>query len=102
MVFALTGDGVEELKQYLFKKMPPGPWHYPEDQLTDLPERLLAAEITREQILHQLHEELPYEAAVLPEKWEARKDGSTMIKADDCGYASQPSRHCAGQKRCAH
>ena len=79
MISALTGDGVDKLKQKLVNAMPEGPWHYPEDQLTDLPERLLAAEITREQILNQLHEELPYEAAVLPEQWETRKDGSIAI-----------------------
>ncbi len=79
MVSALTGDGVEDLKKYLIGKMPKGPWMFPEDQLTDLPERLWAAEITREQIFHQLHEELPYAAAVLPETWEERKDGSVAI-----------------------
>lgn len=79
MISALTGDGVEDLKKFLLAKMPEGEWAYPEDQLTDLPERLLAAEITREQILLQLHEELPYEAAVLPEGWEERKDGSVAI-----------------------
>jgi GTPase len=60
--------------------MPMGPWLYPEDQLTDLPERLLAAEVTREQLLCQLHDELPYEAAVLPEAWEERRDGSVAIR----------------------
>lgn len=79
MISALTGDGVEDLKKHLLAVMPEGAWAYPEDQLTDLPERLLAAEITREQILLQLHEELPYEAAVLPEAWEERKDGSIAI-----------------------
>lgn len=79
MISALTGDGVDKLKKHIFAHMPEGPWHYPEDQLTDLPERLLCAEITREQILHQLHEELPYEAAVLPEQWETHKDGSIAI-----------------------
>ncbi len=79
MVSALTGDGVKDLKKYLMDKMPKGPWMFPEDQLTDLPERLWAAEITREQIFHQLHDELPYAAAVLPEAWEERKDGSVAI-----------------------
>lgn len=79
MVSALNGDGVDKLKKKILTHMPEGPWHYPEDQLTDLPERLLCAEITREQILHQLHEELPYEAAVMPEQWETRKDGSIAI-----------------------
>ncbi len=79
MISALTGDGVSDLKKHVMEKMPEGPFVYPEDQLTDLPEQLLAAEITREQILLQLHEELPYEATVLPEGWEERKDGSVAI-----------------------
>jgi len=80
MISALTGDGVGELKAKLLAAMPVGPWHYPEDQLTDLSERLLAAEITREQIFHQLHDELPYCATVIPESWEERKDGSVMVR----------------------
>lgn len=80
MVSALNGDGVDKLKAHLFGKMPKGPWYYPEDQLTDISERLLAAEITREQIFKQLHDELPYQAAVIPEEWETRKDGSAMIR----------------------
>ena len=80
MISALTGDGVEKLKAKLLGAMPAGAWHYPEDQLTDVSERLLAAEVTREQLLEQLHDELPYEAAVLPEAWEERKDGSVMIR----------------------
>lgn len=80
MVSALTGDGVEDVRKYMYDAMPFGPWPYPEDQLTDLPERLLAAEITREQLLEQLHDELPYWATVMPEKWEARKDGSVVVQ----------------------
>jgi GTP-binding protein Era len=80
MVSALTGEGVEDIKKYLMEKMPEGPWLFPADQLTDLPERLLAAEITREQIFRQLHEELPYAAMVAPESWEDKKDGSTVIR----------------------
>lgn len=79
MISALTGDGVDKLKAKIKGQMPEGPFHYPEDQLTDLSERLLAAEITREQLLHQLHDELPYQAAVVPESWEQRKDGSAVI-----------------------
>lgn len=79
MVSALTCDGVEDLKRYLLMKMPEGQWHFPEDQLTDLPERLWAAEMTREQIFQQLHEELPYVAAVLPEQWEEHENGSVAI-----------------------
>jgi GTPase len=80
MISALTGDGVEDLKKHLIAKMPKGPWLFPEDQLTDLSERLWAAEITREQVFRQLHDELPYAATVVPEAWEERKDGSVAIR----------------------
>lgn len=78
-VSALTGDGVPELKTHLASRMPDGPWHYPEEQVSDASERLLAAEITREQLYRQLHEELPYDSAVRPEKYEQRRDGSVEI-----------------------
>ena len=79
MVSASTGDGVPELKAHLANAMPEGPWHFPEDQLTDVTDRMVAAELTREQLYHQLHAELPYASAVATEKWEDRKDGSTVI-----------------------
>ena len=79
MISASTGDGVPELKGHLAKAMPEGPWHFPEDQLTDVTDRMVAAELTREQLYHQLHDELPYASAVATEKWEDRKDGSTAI-----------------------
>ena len=78
-VSALTGDGVSELKAHLASLMPEGPWHYPEDQVSDASERLLATEITREQLYRQLHEELPYDSAVRRESYEVRKDGSVEI-----------------------
>jgi GTP-binding protein Era len=78
-VSALTGDGVPELKARLAELMPEGPWHYPEDQVSDASERLLAAEITREQLYKQLHEELPYDSAVRPERYIERPDGSVEI-----------------------
>lgn len=78
-VSALTGEGVPEMKDTLAKMMPEGVWMYPEDQVSDASERLLAAEITREQLYKQLHEELPYDSAVRPEKYEVRKDGSVEI-----------------------
>jgi len=78
-VSALTGDGVPELKAHLASLMPEGPWHYPEDQVSDASERLLATEVTREQLYRQLHEELPYDSAVRPESYEVRKDGSVEI-----------------------
>jgi GTP-binding protein Era len=78
-VSALTGEGVPEMKETLARMMPEGVWMYPEDQVSDASERLLAAEITREQLYKQLHEELPYDSAVRPEKYEHRKDGSVEI-----------------------
>ena len=78
-VSALTGDGVPELKQRLAELMPEGPWHYPEEQVSDASERLLAAEITREQLYRKLHDELPYDSAVRPESYTHRKDGSIEI-----------------------
>lgn len=79
MVSASSGDGVGDLREHLAKAMPEGPWHYPEDQLSDATDRMIAAELTREQIYLQLHEELPYASAVETEKWEERKDGSALI-----------------------
>lgn len=79
MISGLTGDGVEDLKVYLANALPRGPWLYPEDEITDVPLRLLAAEATREQIFRQLHQELPYSATVETEKWEDRADGSVRI-----------------------
>lgn len=79
MVSALTGDGVPDLLAYLAGRMPEGPWLYPEDQITDMPMRLLAAEITREKLFLQLHQELPYALTVETEDWEERRDGSARI-----------------------
>lgn len=79
MISAKTGDGVGDLKAKLVAIAPEGPWHFPADQVSDVTTRLLAAEITREQIYRQLHEELPYATTVETEKWEERKDGSAAI-----------------------
>jgi GTPase len=79
MVSASSGDGVPDLKAHLAAVMPEGPWHFPEDQLTDVTDRMVAAELTREQLYLQLHAELPYASAVATEKWEDRKDGSAVI-----------------------
>jgi len=78
-ISAATGDGLPELKQALATAMPEGPWHFPEDQVSDATDRMLAAEITREQLYHQLHAELPYAAAVDTEKYSERSDGSVEI-----------------------
>lgn len=80
MISAETGDGVDDLIAYLAKRLPEGPWLFPEDQLSDMPERLLAAEITREQLYHQLRQELPYAATVETETWTEQKDGSVRIE----------------------
>ncbi|HEU0070506.1 MAG TPA: GTPase Era [Alphaproteobacteria bacterium] len=79
MLSALTGDGIVDLRQRLAALVPQGPWLYPEDQLSDIPLRLLAAEITREQAFLQLHQELPYALTVETENWEERKDGSVKV-----------------------
>jgi len=80
MVSALTGSGCDDLLDHLAKTLPEGPWYYPEDQISDLPMRQLAAEITREKLYLRLHEELPYSSHVENEKWEERKDGSVRIE----------------------
>jgi GTPase len=80
MISGLSGDGVDDLKHYLAAAMPPGPWLFPEEQLSDAPERLIAAEITREQVFVQLHDELPYASTVETEGWEDRRDGSVRIE----------------------
>ena len=79
MISALKGDGVDDLRDFLAARMPLGPWLYPEDQLADIPLRLLAAETTREKLFLRLHQELPYALGVETESWEERKDGSILI-----------------------
>ena len=81
MVSAATGDGLDALADALAQAVPEGPHLYPDDDLTDLPDRLLAAEIVREQIFLQTHEEVPYAATVETEDWQERKDGSVRIEA---------------------
>jgi GTP-binding protein Era len=78
-ISASTGDGVPELKATLAALMPEGHWHFPEDEVSDAPERMLAAEITREQLYRQLHEELPYQSTVETEQFKTRPDGSAEI-----------------------
>jgi len=79
MISALHGDGVEDLVCYIGESLPPGPWHYPADQLSDISDRLLAAEITREKLYLKLHQELPYASTVETEAWQERDDGSVRI-----------------------
>jgi GTP-binding protein Era len=80
MVSAQTGDGVPDLKAWLAANAPEGPWHYPQDQISDAPLRSLAAEITREKLFDRLHQELPYQSTVETENWTERKDGSVRIE----------------------
>jgi GTP-binding protein Era len=79
MISALSGDGVDDLRATLAKMVPAGPFHYPEDQMSDAPMRHLAAEITREKIYRQLHQELPYQSTVETDSWTERKDKSVRI-----------------------
>jgi GTP-binding protein Era len=79
MISALDGDGVDDLLDYLTDQAPQGPWLFPEDQVSDLPMRLLAAEVTREKLFLNLHQELPYSLTVETEAWEEFKDGSVKI-----------------------
>ncbi|MCM2474030.1 GTPase Era [Rhizobium sp. CG5] len=80
MISATTGSGCDDLMDYISAALPQGPWYYPEDQISDLPIRQLAAEITREKLFLRLHQELPYSSHVETEKWEERKDGSVRIE----------------------
>ncbi|MFQ8431053.1 GTPase Era [Amaricoccus sp. W119] len=79
MISAERGHGVEDLRRWLADQVPEGPWLYPEDQIADLPLRLIAAEMTREKLTLRLHQELPYELTVETESWQERKDGSVRI-----------------------
>lgn len=80
MISALDGDGCDDLRRDLGRRMPEGPWHYPADEVSDAPIRLLAAEITREKIYHWLHDELPYAITVETTSWQERKDKSVRIE----------------------
>jgi GTP-binding protein Era len=80
MVSALSGDGIGDLKTWLAANAPEGPWHYPEDQISDAPLRSLAAEITREQVFNRLHQELPYRSTVETEVWKELRDGAVRIE----------------------
>jgi GTP-binding protein Era len=80
MISALTGDGVADLRRWLAARVPEGPWHYPEDQVSDAPMRQLAAEITREKLYARLHQELPYQSTVETDVWKELRDGSVRIE----------------------
>ena len=80
MISALKGYGCKDLLKYLADNLPEGPWYYPEDQISDMPMRMLAAEITREKLYLRLHNELPYSSHIETESWEEKKDGSIRIQ----------------------
>ncbi len=87
MISAERGHGVADLKTWLAEQVPEGPWHYPEDQIADVPLRMIAAEITREKLTLRLHQELPYQLTVETESWEERPDGS--VKIDQLIYVTR-------------
>jgi len=87
MISAERGYGVDDLRQWLAAELPDSPWLYPEDQIADLPMRMIAAEMTREKLTLRLHQELPYQLTVETENWEERKDGSARI--DQVIYVSR-------------
>ena len=87
MISAEKGYGVKDLREWLGEQIPDGPWFYPEDQIADLPMRMIASEMTREKLTLRLHEELPYQLTVETEKWEDKPDGSTRI--DQIIYVSR-------------
>ncbi len=91
IVSALTGDGCDDLLAWLLEVLPEGPWLFPEDQLSDLSQRAMAAEITREQLFRQLHQELPYSLTVETEGWTASAEGSE-IRIDQTIYVQRPSQ----------
>jgi GTP-binding protein Era len=80
MISATNGDGVSDIRDYFAAAMPKGPWLYPEDEISDVPMRLMAAEITREKLFLRLHEELPYQSTVETDSWQELKDGSVRIE----------------------
>ncbi len=90
MISSLTGDGVDDLFKHLARVVPEGPFLFPPDQLSDAPERWLAAEVTREQVFLQLHDELPYSATVETESWEERPDGS--VRVEQVIYVRRPGQ----------
>jgi GTP-binding protein Era len=91
MISALSGDGVTELKRELAARMPEGPWHYPADDLSDAPMRILAAEITREKIYNRLHDELPYATTVETTSWQERKKDRS-VRIEQTIFVERPSQ----------
>lgn len=98
MISALKGDGVKDLMAYLAGSLPPGEWLFPDDQLSDLPMRLLAAEVTREKLFLHLHQELPYALTVETESWEDFQDGSARLEQTIYVQRDQHKSICLGKK----
>ena len=90
MISGLEGDGVEDVKRHLAASLPSGPWLFPEEQLSDAVERLIAAEVTREQVFLQLHDEIPYASTVETEQWEDKPDGTVRI--EQVVYVQRPGQ----------
>ena len=90
MISALKGDGTKDVESWVVAQLPLAPWLYPEDQLSDVPQRVLAADITREQLYLQLHDELPYQATVETERWQEHDDGSARL--DQIVYVQRPGQ----------
>src|SRR5690348_17315163 len=90
MISGLKGDGVADVRRHLADNLPQGPWLFPEDQLSDAPERLIAAEVTREQVFLQLRDDLPYASTVETEQWQEKHDGSARI--EQVIYVQRPSQ----------
>ena len=97
MISAATGDGVEDLKQWLAAHSPMGPWHYPEDQISDAPMRSMAAEITREKLFDRLHQELPYQATVETDVWKELRGGSRGSSRRSMWSAKASARSCSAR-----
>ena len=99
MISALNGDGFGQMREKLAAMMKPGPWLYPEDQISDAPLRSLAAEITREKILERLHDELPYQITVETDQWKDMRRRLRANRADDLRCARKPQKNCHRRKR---
>ncbi len=97
MIAALSGDGVAELKRYLAGHVPEGPWLYPEDELSDIPVRQLAAEVTREKIYDNLHDELPYQMTVETESWKTLRDKSVRVEQRSSSSATARRASCSAR-----
>lgn len=92
MIAAISGDGVDDIRTTLAEMVPPGPYLYPEDQMSDAPMRQLAAEITREKIYQKLHQELPYQSTVETDKWEERKDKDKSVRIEQTIFVERESQ----------